>query len=466
MTDARREMRFAHDCLARAARTVDSGQWIKHDLGAAFTHAVRAWCLTHLRGEGVSDEDNHLAFLEKAPEALKAQAATARAALHGLARGTIAPADAVATVKAAVGLLLEAAAHPPKNRRRFPARYRSGRPLRKPRVKPGGWIDTGRYRPARVLSVMEEPPHIMTLSYGDEIDRDFRPHTVHWKSVRVRKQPPSLKDLFAPGDWIRHIRFGYGSLLAVRDSTMDVAFAECQRTLVPDAALRKIEKVDGPAPADDRPLADRFPPGTWIEQDSIGPGVVVDVDNDALTILLPNRMVTISAGSNDPVVWKLDRSPLDLTLPRERRRIWCWRHYGGRWGRRPCPCCGYPNLGIADEFGLEPVQCILCGWTDEWDGEEDADEVRPVPDPNDPYDWEWPNWGYSLTEARGNFEERGVMFRANDSRAEPFARMVRLREQLRQLLDKMMDRNSGPREDEWTAIEGLRSAIVNANAVI
>lgn len=136
--------------------------------------------------KGAGNEEHHLAFLEKAPEALKAQAARARAALLGLARGTTGPADAVATVRAAVEALLEAVAHPPRYRRRFP----------------------GRYRPARVLSVMEDPPHIMTLCYGDEVDDDFRPHTVQWKTIRMRMRPPSFKDLFAPGDWIRHARFG------------------------------------------------------------------------------------------------------------------------------------------------------------------------------------------------------------------------------------------------------------------
>lgn len=462
MAEARREIQSARDYLARAVRTVDSGQWIKHDLGAAFTHSVTAWCLTHLRGKGVSNEDNHLAFLEKAPEALKAQAAMARAALHGLARSSTAPADAVATVRTTVEALLEAAAHPPRNRRRFPARYRADRPLRKPRVKPGGWIDTGRYRPAQVLSIMADPPHIMTLCYGDETDDDFRPHTVQWKTIRMRKRPPSLKDVFSPGDWIRHARSGYGRVLAVRDSTMDVAFGELEETLVPDTMLRKIEKVDGPEPEDDRPIGERFPPGTWIERDSLGTGVVIATDDDALTVLLANRMVTISARCDDPVVWKLDRPPLDLTLPREQRRIWWWRNAALCRGQRPCPCCGYPNLGMGDEFGLEPVQCILCGWTDEWDDEEDTDEVRPAPDPEDPFDWEWPNWGYSLTEARRNFEKRGVMFRPGDPRANEFAKAAPLRRQVKRLLDDIMSEASDRREDRWTAIEELGRAIANS----
>ncbi|MHC4179961.1 MAG: hypothetical protein ACYSWU_20840, partial [Planctomycetota bacterium] len=433
MTDrdwTKREMQYARDLLERASGALARGQGVINDLESAFTHAVTAWCRTHLRGKGAGNEEHHLAFLEKAPEALKAQAAKARAALHGLARGTTGPADAVATVRAAVEALLDAAAHPPKNRRRFPARFKSGRPLHKPRVKPGGWIDTGRYRPALVLSVMADPPHIMMLCYGDEVDDDFRPHTVHWKTVRMRKRPPSLKDVFTAGDWIRHARSGYGRVLVVRDSTMDVAFNEREETLIPDAAMRKIEKVDGPEPEDDRPIGERFPPGTWIQQDSFGTGVVIATGDDTLTVLLSIRIVTIATHGDVPVVWKLDRPPLDLTLPREQRRIWWWRNTALCQGHRPCPCCGYPNLGIGDEFGLEPVQCILCGWTDEWDGEEDADEVTPLPDPENPLDWEWPNWGYSLSEARRNFEIRGVMFRRGDPSAKAFAKVAALRGRL------------------------------------
>lgn len=211
-----RETQNARDLLKRALGTPEGGQCFINDFDSAFIHAVTAWCRTHLRGKGIGNADNHNAFLEKAPEALRALAAKAMAALHGLARATTAPADAITAVETIVEALLEAAAHPPRNRRRFPARYREDRPLRKPRVKPGGWIDTGRYRPAQVLAVMDDPPHIMTLSHGDEVDDDFRPHIIQWKTIRMRKPPPSLKDVFAAGDWIRHARFGYGPPGAVR----------------------------------------------------------------------------------------------------------------------------------------------------------------------------------------------------------------------------------------------------------
>jgi hypothetical protein len=107
------------------------------------------------------------------------------------------------------------------------------------------------------------------------------------------------------------------------------------------------------------------------------------------------------------------------------------------------------------------VQCILCGWADEWDGEEDADEVRPGPDPEDPLDWEWPNRGYSLTGARRNFEERGVMFGPGDLREQPFAATDPMRRQLKELFDTVMADESDRHGEEWAVIEWLRCAIID-----
>lgn len=459
------EMAHACGCLDRAARALDTGQsftdFQAHDLASAFAHAVRAWCRTHLRGEGTSDGANHYAFMDKAPDDLKRLASDARLALYRLERGGASPAEAVATTRAVVGALLEAASHPPRNRRRFPARLRSGRPVRKPRVRPGSWIDTGRYRLAQVLEMMPDPPHIMMLSYGDEIDHDFRPHIVHWKAARKPKRIPSLKDAFSAGAWIRHARFGYGRVAAVHDSTMDVDFRSRRTTLVPDPRLSKIERVTEPEPEDTRPLAKRFPPGTWVSHDGFGQGVVLGVKGDTLTMLGPDRVVRLIARDDAPVIWKLDRTPLDLTLPRERRRMWWWQNDDARRGHRPCPCCGYPNLAAGDEYGLEPEQCIVCGWTDEWDGEEDAGEVRPVPDPDDPLDWEQPNWGYSLTEARRNFEERRVMFRVGDKRGASFERTADLRRLLMARLDKIVGDASAVHEDDWQIVERIRCEVLD-----
>lgn len=455
------EMECARNALDRATRAFGrEAGFSAHDLDTALNHAVRAWCRTHLRGRGTSDADNQYAFTEKAPAALTQAYWRAHGAVQGLLRGATPSGDALAMARLAVEALLDASSCPPRNRRRFPAQVKAGRPVHKPRVRLGGWIDTGRYRPAQVLEVMADPPHIMKISYGDEVDEDFRPHIVEWKTIRRPARVPSLKNVFSTGDWIRHSRSGYGRVLAVRDSTMDVDYDGRLATLVPDGRLSKIEKVAYPEPADTRPIVERFPPGTWIRQDHFGEGVVLAVEDDILTVLLSDRIVRIAATGDGPVVWKLDRPPLDLALPREQRRMWWWRNDAARNGHRPCPCCGYPNLGIGDEFGIEAIQCIVCGWTDEWDGEEDADEVRPAPDPGDPLDWERPNWGYSLTEARWNFEERRIMFRSDDDRGGPLSRLADLRCSLVQALDRIMTVPAASRADAWRDIERTRRGIL------
>lgn len=459
------EIDCARRSLDRACRASNGSQGFTtlnaHDLDSALRHAVCAWCRTHLRGGATSDQDNHRAFLDKAPDRLKKDVLRAKTALYSLNWNIVQPAEAIAAIRTAVESLLNAASHPPKNRRRFPARLRAGRPLLRPRVKPGGWIDTGRYRPAQVLTVKDHPPHTMTISYGDEIDHDFRPHVSDWRTVRMRKRPPSLKEKFSLGQWIRHAWSGYGRVVAVRDSTMDVAFCNREEKLVPDSVLSGIETVEGPEPEDKRPLSERFPPGTWIKRGSSDPGVVIAVTEDSLTVLLFRGIMTFVGLDKNPVVWKLDRPPLDLTLPREQRRLWCWQNGDICRGHRPCPCCGYPNLGIGDDIELEPVQCIICGWINEWDGEEDADVVSPIPDPRNPLDWEWPNWGYSLNEARRNFEERGVMFCCGDSRAEPIAKVAALRRRLRRHLDEIMTGTSEGHDENWSVAERLREAIVS-----
>ena len=174
------------------------------DLRSALTHAVRAWCRAHLRCKDASEADDSYfaAFAEKSPEDLHHAVMQAHAAMDRRRVGAcwISTAEVAGTVRGAAEAVLEAALHPPRNKRRFPARLTIRRIPRKPRVRPGSWIDTGRYRSAVVLEVMPDPPHIMRLSYGDEIDEDFRPHIANWKSVRKRKRIPSLKHAFSPGD--------------------------------------------------------------------------------------------------------------------------------------------------------------------------------------------------------------------------------------------------------------------------
>ena len=90
--------------------------------------------------------------------------------------------------------------------------------------------------------------------------------------------------------------------------------------------------------------------------------------------------------------------------------LWIRRKFFDSYGNRPaeqkaglppkgirlsCPCCGYPTLG---ESGAYEV-CFLCNWEDDGQDDPNADEIRGGP-----------NHGYSLSEARLNFQEYLVMY--------------------------------------------------------
>ncbi len=63
--------------------------------------------------------------------------------------------------------------------------------------------------------------------------------------------------------------------------------------------------------------------------------------------------------------------------------------------RFSCPCCGYPTLGKRDLCGI----CPLCWWEDDGQDDQNADESRGGP-----------NHGWSLSDARLNFEQYLVMY--------------------------------------------------------
>ena len=457
-------------------------------LERALTHACRAWCRTHLRGKDASQDNEavYSAFFEKAPEDLRQAVveAAARMAGHAAAAQLVTKAETVAAVQDAVDALLEAVANPPRNRRRFPARLRGGRPPRTPRVRPGSVIDTGRYRPAVVLETTPDPPHIMKLSYGDEIDERFLPHITHWKSVRKKKRLPSLKDVFSPGDWIRHPYSGYGRVVAVRNSTMDVDYRGCVGTVTPPADLARFEKVDDPGPEDTSPVEKRFPPGTWIETDPFGTGVVLAVEDGLLAVLFRYEVMHISAPAEPraPVIWKLDREPLDLRTPWGRRWAW-WLQHTDICSAPACPCCGYPNLGRDKRSCFEPRECIICGFPDFGTGVENDDEPVVFHDGThwlDMDDWfygeldepEFPHAGptrqecaisgYSLGEARRNYENSGAMFRPGDGAASAFGKSAELRRSLVGLLEETMAEPARWGAGNGQSVERVRQDILSA----
>ena len=454
------------------------------DLESALTHAVRAWCRTHLRCKDAgSDDDSYFQALDaKAPKKLAHAVNHAKSAIYGCLQrlpGILTP-KVVASVRDAVEALLDAASRPPRNRLRFPAHLRVLRTLRKPRVRPGSWIETGRYRPALVLEIMPEPPHTMKLSYGDEIDTDFRPHIRNWWSIRRPNRVHSLKDVFSPGNWFRNPRCGYGCVLEVRNSTMDVEYQGRRATAVPDRGLRHFEKVEGPEPEDTRPLAERFPPGSWIDQADFGRGIVLGSEegmSETITVLFSGRTVRLAEPpvGEGPVIWKLDKKPLDLSKSWCRRWAW-WRQHEEIFANPVCRCCGYPNLGASD-FVASPRECIICGYPYFGFGfDDEADEVcvclvgnhwwhrsmwevdldspmRVRPMTASPTDEDLATGGYSLSEARQNYELRGTMFRPDFSSPLLTEVATGLRVSLVRLLETAMAETS-----PWTDDDRMNAA--------
>lgn len=454
------EITWAKNALAAARSLAVSGKENERtvqELSSALDNAVMAWCKTHLRGEGAGYDAHYAAFYAKAPSDLRTRVLLA---FHQMRRGDSLPWDLpknFETICDIVQLLLEAIAHPPRNQRRFPAPLRAFRPPNKPCVKVSGWIDTGRYRPAQVMAIAADPPHTMRISYGDS-EEDFHPHISNWHTVRCPKQLRSLKDIFEEGDWLRHEWYGYGRVIAVANTIIEVEFRGKKTALAPDPNLEKIVKVDGPEAPDERPIAERFPSGTWIRQDVFGEGVVLDageeiVDDtreDALTVCFGNRIVEIIASGGGPMVWRLERPPLDLQLPWHAKAFSFLRNDQVANRYLMCPCCGYPNA--TDVYGLQEVRCVLCGWIDDGWPESQADKIRSVEErlfSDEPI----PNENYSLTEARRNVMVAGHMFRQDTPTAALMIKHESDREHLRQCFDSLLTESLGEATDMLREID-------------
>ncbi|KAA3635015.1 MAG: hypothetical protein DWP97_05670 [Calditrichaeota bacterium] len=63
-----------------------------------------------------------------------------------------------------------------------------------------------------------------------------------------------------------------------------------------------------------------------------------------------------------------------------------------------CPCCGFPTLEERIVWDI----CSLCWWEDDGQDDNDADDVRGGP-----------NYSYSLTVARDNFDKHFLMYNLN-----------------------------------------------------
>ena len=491
------EMDRAREMLDRACNALQDGKESKvgaaDDFDSALTHAIRAWCRTHLRCKDASSDNQsyHEAFDDKAPGELRDAISAAWRAYRRLGTQRTSRDEVAAAMQGAVDALLEAASRPPRSRRRFPAHLRTGR-LLKPRVRPGSWIDTGRYRPAVVLDMMPDPPHRMKLCYGDET-ADFLPHIARWRSVRRRKRAPSLKDVFSPGDWIRHPFNGCGRVITVRNSTLDVKFGDRHGTYVPEADLSRWKKPHVREFGDDRPVVDRLPPGTWIESLGSGEGVILTIEDGLLVALFRHgveRMAEPDIGNEEPVMWKLIGEGGFAVNSRWGRR-WAWWWLNRDIHDEPvCACCGYPNFGSGRGNRVEAKECIICGypyfgdpfeygpgahvlrkdgrWQHRMDGRwlhHDAwrclsPEEQTLP-PDYAYEHEWNESGYSLWEARRNWENRGVMLRADEPNAMPSKTLAFLRRALIRLLEKRMAEPAEWSDDDGQVVERVKRKILS-----
>jgi len=104
--------------------------------------------------------------------------------------------------------------------------------------------------------------------------------------------------------------------------------------------------------------------------------------------------------------------------------------------------CGYPDFGTGIDNDGEP--CVLRA-----EGVWRHRNAWSFPEPDDPElvpdelsDEEWEKSGYSLSEARSNYEDLGVMFRPDDPNPLSTGKLTALRCSLAQLLDETMSEPS------------------------
>lgn len=90
-----------------------------------------------------------------------------------------------------------------------------------------------------------------------------------------------------------------------------------------------------------------------------------------------------------------------------------------------------------------------------WQKGRDAFEITQGPRPLGP-----PKAGYSLTEARANFDARGMMFRPDDPQSRPFEATTELRRQLMFLLDRIMTGPDVSDDYSWQSIAEIRQQVL------
>ncbi|MBF7074603.1 hypothetical protein ISG33_14450 [Glaciecola sp. MH2013] len=98
--------------------------------------------------------------------------------------------------------------------------------------------------------------------------------------------------------------------------------------------------------------------------------------------------------------------------------------------RVTCPCCGYPTLEARGNYDI----CELCDWED--DGQDDEDSSKVLGGPNG---------GYSLDEARKNFNKYRIMYSPDNNTTitgGDSEERVKLKIELASVFDRMISENN------------------------
>ncbi len=147
-------------------------------------------------------------------------------------------------------------------------------------------------------------------------------------------------------------------------------------------------------------------PGQWGQDSVTGQGKVIWIGKSATGYQgkIRTGQGTLWNVTLPCFLVRLEDKPDEETLrPFHVRRSWFEEHPDYLPDRFCCPCCGCPTLSRRGNH----EKCALCGWQDDGRDDYEADEIR-----------EGANGGFSLREARNNFEKYGVIHRPPEGNQE------------------------------------------------
>lgn len=228
--------------------------------------------------------------------------------------------------------------------------------------------------------------------------------------------------------------------------------------------------------AANRALLEPLKPGDWVRIRHSYPLIFIGVEGapasaeNWLVLMQLDRLYRYWLGDQLAPISPLDLPRVDLEQPSLKRLLWWLRYKAENQGSPsyypPCPCCGYPNLGDDDWRTLEePTQCIICAWTDHYEGEEDADRVRQI-DPDDRLPLPEPNAGYSLTQARLNFSANGTMYAPDDPQRAAFEKFLPYSQDICRMLEEVMADRAADTPERWRTIYDACAKILKAQGVV